>query len=166
MVAPAPRCNVVREGRVSEPVWNTPGGKVMFAELLGPSRPQVLMQCWRQVVWTCEAFEPLLEQWHCSTTSQVRAPTAAIEATTSSSRNALIGIDPLDEARIHVSHLEEGGDLWMSSTPFAEDHLTHPPIALLDVVSTNDHEVTRADVKEGGLCFDGEVEAVERHCSL
>jgi hypothetical protein len=53
------------------------------------------MQCWRQVVWTCEAFEPLFEQWHCSTTSQVRAPTAAIEATTSSSRSALIGIDPL-----------------------------------------------------------------------
>ena len=51
----------------------------------------------------------------------------------------------------------------MTSTSLAKNHLAHPPITLFDVVTTNDHEVPRADIKERGVSFDGEDAVINGH---
>ena len=75
----------------------------------------------------------------------------------------LVCIDPLDHARINVSHLEEGRELGLTSTPLAEEHLPHPPVALGDMLPANDHEVSRTDVKEGSFKLDGEIAVIDGH---
>ena len=41
-----------------------------------------------------------------------------------------IRVDPEDAAVIHVGDLEHRVHPWVSSAPFAEDDLSHPPIGV------------------------------------
>ena len=51
----------------------------------------------------------------------------------------------------------------MASTPLTKDHLPHPPIPLVKMVSANNHEVPRADMKEWRFPLNGEAAVVDRH---
>ena len=38
-----------------------------------------------------------------------------------------VGVDPVDDASIDISHLKQGGDLRISGTAIDPDHIRHPP---------------------------------------
>ena len=62
-----------------------------------------------------------------------------------------IGIDPADDAGVHISHLRQAVDLRITGTAFAEDDLSHPPIALAHLITANVHEVTWTDMEDGNI---------------
>lgn len=62
-----------------------------------------------------------------------------------------IGIDPADDAGVHISHLKQAVDLRITGTAFAEDDLSHPPIALAHLITANVHEVTWTDMEDGSI---------------
>ena len=74
-----------------------------------------------------------------------------------------VSIDPFDDARIHVSHLEQRRKPGMTSTSLTEDHLPHPPAPLVELVSSYDYKVPRADVEEGSLRLHREITVINRH---
>ena len=51
----------------------------------------------------------------------------------------------------------------MASTPLTEDHLPHPPIPLIKVISTHNHEVPWADMKERSFRLHREIAVINRH---
>ena len=74
-----------------------------------------------------------------------------------------VGIDPFDDARIHVSHLKQRRKPGVASTSLTEEHLPHPPIPLIELVSSNDHKVPWADVEKGSLRLHREITVINRH---
>lgn len=50
----------------------------------------------------------------------------------------------------------------MPSTPLAENRLTHPPIALLNVVTSTDNEVPWIRLKKGSLKLRGDGAVMSR----
>ena len=59
-----------------------------------------------------------------------------------------VGVDPVDDAGINVSYLEERGDLGVSGTTIDSDHVLRPPV--LPVF--NDHGDGRTDgIKNAGI---------------
>ena len=63
----------------------------------------------------------------------------------------LIGVDPLDDAVVHIRDLEEGMCSGVSGSAFAEDHLPHPPggvIGSRERRLVHDHELTRSHAQE------------------
>ena len=63
-----------------------------------------------------------------------------------------IRVDPEDAAVIHVGDLEHRVHSGVSSAPFAENDLSHPPIGIgfqSDLLlCLDDHVVTRPDIQE------------------
>ena len=51
----------------------------------------------------------------------------------------------------------------MTRTPLTEDHLPHPPIPLIELVSTNDHKVPWADMEEWSFRLHREIAVINRH---
>ena len=51
----------------------------------------------------------------------------------------------------------------MASTSLAEEHLPHPPIPLIELVSSDDHKVPWADVEKGSLRLHREIAVINRH---
>ena len=48
----------------------------------------------------------------------------------------------------------------MASTPLTEDHLPHPPMPLIKVISTHNHEVPWADMKERSFRLHREIAVI------
>ncbi len=74
-----------------------------------------------------------------------------------------MSVDPLDDTGVHISHLKQGRESGMASTPLTEDHLPHPPIPLIKVISTHNHEVPWADMKERSFRLHREIAVIIRH---
>ena len=55
-----------------------------------------------------------------------------------------IGVDPVDDACIDISHLEQRWSLWVSGTAIDLDHVRHPPVAAV----FNNHGHSRTDVQK------------------
>ena len=51
----------------------------------------------------------------------------------------------------------------MASTSLTEEHLPHPPIPLIDLVSSDDHKVPWADMEKRSLRLHREITVVNRH---
>ena len=51
----------------------------------------------------------------------------------------------------------------MTSTPLKEDHLPNRPIPLIKVISTHNHEVPLADMKERSFRLHREIALINRH---
>ena len=49
----------------------------------------------------------------------------------------------------------------MTSAALTEDHLAHPPVALIDMVPANNHKMPRSDMEEGSFKLDGKVAVIE-----
>ena len=64
-----------------------------------------------------------------------------------------------------ITHLEQGREPGVTSTPFTKDHLPHPPIPLIEMVSTNNHEVPWADMEKWSLRLNREIAVISRHKS-
>jgi hypothetical protein len=64
----------------------------------------------------------------------------------------LIAIDPRDVSVIDVGDLKHGVYSWISGSPFAKDHLTHPPIVIQWMSNLlcclNDHPITSLDAEK------------------
>ena len=58
-----------------------------------------------------------------------------------------VGVDPVDEACIHVNHLKQGGHLGVPGTAIDPDDIRHSPVASV----FNDHGHPRTDVEKDGL---------------
>ena len=59
-----------------------------------------------------------------------------------------VGVDPVDDACIDVSHLEQRWNLWVSGTAIDPNHISHPP-GTFGV--SDDHGHACFDVQEGGV---------------
>jgi len=69
----------------------------------------------------------------------------------------------LDDARIHVSHLKQRRKPGVESTSLIEEHLPHPPIPLIELISSDDRKVPWADVEKGCLRLHREITVINRH---
>ena len=74
-----------------------------------------------------------------------------------------IGIDPRDGTRVHISHLNQRRKSGATHAPLTEDHLPHPPIPLIELVSTNDHKVPWADMEEWSFRLHREIAVISRN---
>ena len=55
-----------------------------------------------------------------------------------------IGVDPVDEAGVHVRHLKQGEHLRLPGAAIDPDHVRHPQ----DLPFFNDHGHARTDMEE------------------
>ena len=60
-----------------------------------------------------------------------------------------ICVDPIDDAGIDVSHLEQGGDLGVSGATIHLDHVSHPPVAVV----LNDQRHACLDMQKNKIGF-------------
>ena len=56
-----------------------------------------------------------------------------------------VSIDPVDDARIDISHLERGGHLWVSGATVHTNHVGHPPGPIR---ARDDHRHSRLHVQK------------------
>ena len=76
-----------------------------------------------------------------------------------------VSVDPVDDAGIDISHLEQRWNLLVSGTAIDPDHICHAPCAMR---ISDDHRHARFDVQEGRICF-GRCDAacmINRHTLL
>ena len=59
-----------------------------------------------------------------------------------------VGVDPVDDAGIDISHLEQRWNFWVPGTAIDLDHLRHPPGPFR---VSDDHGHACFDVKEDGV---------------
>lgn len=57
-----------------------------------------------------------------------------------------VGVDPVDDSRIDISHLEEGGHLRVPGATIDPDQVRHPPVTAV----LNDQGHARLDVQKHG----------------
>ena len=51
----------------------------------------------------------------------------------------------------------------MARIPFTKEDLTHPPITLIDLVSANDHKVTRSHMENRSLSVNSKATRINSH---
>ena len=61
-----------------------------------------------------------------------------------------VSVDPVDDAGINVSNLEERGHLWVPGTTINPEHVSHAPST---IGVSDDHRHSTFDVKEDWICF-------------
>ena len=59
-----------------------------------------------------------------------------------------VGVYPVDDACIDISHLKQSWNLWVSCTAIHPDHVSHPPGAFR---VCDDHSHAWTDVQENGI---------------
>ena len=59
-----------------------------------------------------------------------------------------VSVDPVDDAGIDISHLEQGWNLWVSGTAIDPNHISHPPGTFR---VSNDHGHACFDMQENGV---------------
>ncbi len=59
-----------------------------------------------------------------------------------------VGVDPVDDAGIDISHLEQRWNLWVSGTAIDPDHISHAPGTFR---VSDDHGHSCIDVQEYGI---------------
>ena len=117
---------------------------------------------------SCE-YTPPLDQGPCSIKKPARSTARRDRRTGGPSIHRpdhirdRVGIDPFDDTRIHVSHLKQRRKPGVASTSLAEEHLPHPPIPLIKLVSSDDHKVPWADAEKGSLRLHREITVINRH---
>ena len=58
-----------------------------------------------------------------------------------------VSVHPVDGACVHVCHLEQRGDLWISGASIDQNHVSHPPVAAV----LNDHGHAWLHVQENRI---------------
>ena len=59
-----------------------------------------------------------------------------------------VSVDPVDDAGIDISHLEQRWNLWVSGTAIHPDHICHTPSTIR---VGDDHRVAWFDVQKNGI---------------
>ena len=59
-----------------------------------------------------------------------------------------VGVDPVDDAGIDISHLEQRWNLWVSGTAIDPDHISHAPCTIR---VSDDHGHAWFDVQENRI---------------
>ena len=59
-----------------------------------------------------------------------------------------VGVDPVNDAGIDISHMEQRWNLWVSGTAIHPDHISHAPCTIR---VGNDHGHAWFDVQENGI---------------
>ena len=58
-----------------------------------------------------------------------------------------VGVDPVDDACIDISHLEQRWNLWVSGTAIDPNHISHAPVAAV----FNNHGHACTDVQKNRI---------------